>query len=525
MVTVNSAMTSAQELGWQILSQTVRGASHRRSDLPNQDAIGYWPDEKRGLSVILAVSDGHGSARYFRSDRGAKLAVRTAREVLQDFLRGLSKPAVGEAAGADGQPGRAGGQVAPQYNLDEVEDLAKERLPKSLIRHWLEYVEDDIRERPLADEELAKLEQSDKKVADEVRERGLSAVAYGATLLAVLVTESFILYLQLGDGDILAVFEDEQVQRPIEGDDRLMANETTSLCTREAWREFRVRLQPIIDSKPPALILVSTDGYANSFRDEESFLKVGPDLLREVTTQGLEQVERKMEGWLNEASRAGSGDDISLGVIRRLSHTDFDGLYRIGRHAHSRIDDNELRLQAHEQEIETQRSGLEQVRQRIEPLDGVLSRLAELKSGVEELRGGRESQLRSVQRQLRQLTWGGLGGLALVLAGLSADGCLHLRSQGTPASNVNGNVNTGTLSDATNNSAAAGGGDQPQAGGGTTGQTTDGESDGAGASTEQGSGGGGTAAPRRRRRRAAAASNSARGTGARSSRNGRGNRR
>ena len=110
-------------------------------------------------------------------------------------------------------------------------------------------------------------------------------VAYGATILSVIVTEYYMVFLQLGDGDILVVSEEGEVMRPLPKDERLFANETTSLCLPYAWRDFRVRFQTIINSSP-ALILVSTDGYSNSFEIDEEFLKIGPDILDRLRLDG-----------------------------------------------------------------------------------------------------------------------------------------------------------------------------------------------------------------------------------------------
>ena len=76
------------QLGWRVIGATVRGASHARSGLPNQDAILWRPETGAGPLLIVAVSDGHGSAKYFRSHEGSRLAVETATSVLQDFLDG-----------------------------------------------------------------------------------------------------------------------------------------------------------------------------------------------------------------------------------------------------------------------------------------------------------------------------------------------------------------------------------------------------------------------------------------------------
>jgi len=130
------------------------------------------------------------------------------------------------------------------------------------------------------------------------------------------VAESFILYLQLGDGDILTVSERGEVTRPLPDDTRLFADQTTSLCIPEAWRDFRIRFQGLTGA-PPALILLSTDGYANSFVNEAAFLQVGGDIWDLLRAQGLEQVQASLVGWLTEASEKGSGDDITLALLCR----------------------------------------------------------------------------------------------------------------------------------------------------------------------------------------------------------------
>ncbi|MFM7713741.1 MAG: protein phosphatase 2C domain-containing protein, partial [Microcystis sp.] len=60
------------QLKWRCIGESVKGASHVRSGLPNQDAIRWFPESGIGLPLILAVSDGHGSAKSFRSDRGSR---------------------------------------------------------------------------------------------------------------------------------------------------------------------------------------------------------------------------------------------------------------------------------------------------------------------------------------------------------------------------------------------------------------------------------------------------------------------
>jgi hypothetical protein len=278
---------------WRAIGQSVRGAAHLRTGLPNQDAIRWLPASGIGPPLILAVSDGHGSAKYFRSHVGAERAVEVAAWVIQDLL--------------DGQP--------DPTNLSAIKRTAEDRLPREVVRRWKESVAEHLKQSPLTPDELGALERRDGAVARQVIVDA-PTLAYGATVLAVLVAEEFILYLQLGDGDILVVAEDGEITRPLERDARLFANQTTSLCSTDAWRDVQVRFQALVDP-PPAVILLATDGYANSFVNEAAFLKVGTDVWDLIRTEGLEVVQGNLATWLNEASRAGSGDDITLGILCR----------------------------------------------------------------------------------------------------------------------------------------------------------------------------------------------------------------
>ncbi len=278
---------------WCAIGQSVRGAAHLRTGMPNQDAIRWLPASGTGPPLILAVSDGHGSPRYFRSHVGSEKAVETAAWMVQDLL--------------DGQPDPS--------NLSAIKRTAEDRLPQMVARRWEKAVAEHIQQSPLTPDELGTLEKQKGTAARQAVVEN-PALAYGATVLAVLIAETFILYLQLGDGDILVVADDGRVSRPMERDDRLFANQTTSLCTPDAWRDVQVRFQAVVDPAP-AMILLATDGYANSFVNEAAFRQVGTDILEMIRAEGVEAVQESLETWLSEASQAGSGDDITLGILCR----------------------------------------------------------------------------------------------------------------------------------------------------------------------------------------------------------------
>jgi hypothetical protein len=282
---------------WQVIPHSVRGALHERQSVPNQDAIGAWAAGNGLAPVILAVSDGHGSPRSFRSHEGARIAVRTALDTCRAFLAELSNsaPAV-------------------------VKRAADDDLPRQLVRSWRERVDRDFRARPFSDKELELLEQEAGVTARAAPcAPGSHFIAYGATLLVAVVTDSCNLYLQLGDGDIVVVSETGVATwalPDIPKENVLVANETYSLCLEGAAQMFRVGFQRAYGAAP-ALIMLSTDGYINSFADANGFLQVSTDLLTMLRNDGIELVESRLPQWLDEASRAGSGDDITVGLIYR----------------------------------------------------------------------------------------------------------------------------------------------------------------------------------------------------------------
>lgn len=261
-----------------LLGASVQGFSHKRQNKPNQDAIAWQQNLPGKPPVILAVADGHGSAKNFRSHKGSEVAVKVAINTLNDFWANI------EAVN----------------NVSSIKRLAEEKLPREIVDRWLKIVQYDLDKNPLTDSEM-----------DLVK--GKAAIAYGSTLLAVLATDTFILFLQLGDGDILIVSKENNVSRAISKDPRLIANETTSLCVPESWRDLKLAFLPVNDF--PTMILLSTDGYSNSFNDDQDFFKVAFDLRKILEEKSFEFLSSNIVSWLNETSEKGSGDDITAGIV------------------------------------------------------------------------------------------------------------------------------------------------------------------------------------------------------------------
>lgn len=279
---------------WHVFGCTVEGASHRRAGLPNQDAIDWLASYggERPL-VALALADGHGGPRYVRSDVGSQLAVRAARAILRDL--GLEYYRSGDLAA--------------------VKQLAEYRLPTLLVRCWQQLVDAHLAGLPLTPPELEPVgAEMRADLEDDPR------IAYGATVVATLATTDFLLYVQLGDGDIVAVDAAGQAERPpLPVDTQLFGDSTTSLCMADAWRFIRTYFQPLA-ARPPKLVLLATDGYANSFVSESDFLQAATDictLVKQEPVDGVRLLRQELPGWLRTTSDQGSGDDISVGILYR----------------------------------------------------------------------------------------------------------------------------------------------------------------------------------------------------------------
>jgi serine/threonine protein phosphatase PrpC len=276
---------------WRVAGASVRGALHVRDGLPNQDALATWMSSEPAAPVaIVTVADGHGGARHFRSAVGARLAVDLSLNVLREMAA----------------------------RFDTVDDAERARIsaidaPLRIVNAWTDAVHAHLEANPIAEQEWSVLEAVDGVLAVEmVRHEPL--FAYGATLLAALVTEQCVVLMQLGDGDILVVEGDGTARRPVPSDERLVGNLTTSLCRSDAWRDFRCAVLPQGRDSAP-LVLLATDGYANSFRSDAGFRRIGHELLEIIRSQGIGAIAERLPPILDHASNHGSGDDITLGLV------------------------------------------------------------------------------------------------------------------------------------------------------------------------------------------------------------------
>jgi len=369
---------------WRAIGKSVRGANHFQNSTPNQDAIGWWTGAQFGLPLIMAISDGHGGERSFRSNRGSKIAVKITLQVLQEFIKSLPDP----------------------RDLVEAERMATAELPQAILNCWEQAVRADMDENPFQEHELKRLLDKRGPASKEMAEK-YPLLVYGATLLATVITQHFILHLQLGDGDILCVDPSGKTYRPYPRDERLVNNETTSLCSLNV-ADFRLRLEPLTKTGPVMVMMVS-DGYTNSFPDEDELLKAGVELLHCLRLEGVDSFNENLDATLKHISRLVSGDDISLGLLKRSELLDYDNL--MSRFA--LVDAALASLRSDFSSVIGQgdfRKQMEEIRQKLNALSSSLSEmetqgtaLQELMSKLQSFANGGMEPLRDLEKRLGKM--------------------------------------------------------------------------------------------------------------------------
>lgn len=247
---------------WAAIGSVVTGAIHKRNEKPCQDAL-FFRAEK--THAIACVADGHGSEKCPYSDEGAAAAVRVAAEILAEMLP----------------------------TLDVHKDIL---LPKRIEAEWKKEVE---RIHAEAERETSEGEP-------------FPYILYGTTLLAAVAVKDFIFALQIGDGNMLLI--DKNGARPILEAAENVGEDTESLCLTDAWTYVRTQIIPH-GGKSPALFLLSTDGYANSFADSSGFLKAGTDFYKIWQEESLNAIAENLSDWLSQSSEKGSGDDIAMALL------------------------------------------------------------------------------------------------------------------------------------------------------------------------------------------------------------------
>jgi serine/threonine protein phosphatase PrpC len=237
-----------------------------------QDALGWG---KYRDTVLVAVADGHGSPACKYSDIGARKGVSS----FFDVMLNLAKQFQNNQEEFHAFVSRNRNDVIPQKICGEWQKKTREFHQKS---H---------------------------------REEEFSTIYYGTTLLGMMICPSFYFSFQIGDGDILSVTLQGETVHVIR-DEKILGTETHSLSSTDAWKNALTAICYVSNpSDCPALFMLSTDGFCNSFVSEKDFLSSGKDYMNLLREYGEGVIKKHLRGWLKETTESGCGDDIALILV------------------------------------------------------------------------------------------------------------------------------------------------------------------------------------------------------------------
>lgn len=254
-----------------------RGASHQERGRPCQDASLAACHSFKGYPyAVLAVTDGHGSARHARSELGAYCAAQAAEEAASRLLPFAV----------------ACFEQAPDSWLENVRNEFASRFPKHLHQAWQRRVEEDFQRDPPADVAPG----SDPAYR-----------LYGTTVALALVFQGYVFVGAIGDSTLYRLREAGGAEDLLAGQGRRELGLTTdSLASREAPYKWRHRVLPLDEA--PMLVAV-TDGFSDSLAEPLAALE---GIYRDVLRGGFAWLSGVLPASLERLSREGVGDDIAV---------------------------------------------------------------------------------------------------------------------------------------------------------------------------------------------------------------------
>ena len=247
-----------------IFEKSVIGYKNLVKGYQSQDYIDYKEEDKY---IICSVGDGHSTDFFKYSLYGAKFACKASIDILSE-------------------------------NFDMDIEVLREKLINYEIQKQI-----DSRWRLLVEDHYKKNHPNVFKI---------EYIKYSTTLLSVLITDKFILYLKLGDGDIVLKSKDEY-KYVINTRNNLTVD---SLGRNDEYKNIMYSLQKI-DEKENINIVLFTDGYSNAFKNKFDLFNSIENTLQKYNKNIFSRflLFNTYDNYLNSISKNITYDDISIVFI------------------------------------------------------------------------------------------------------------------------------------------------------------------------------------------------------------------
>ncbi len=260
-------------------SYSMTGASHIAKNMICQDSSAYYAAKDFSVAV---VADGHGSKKHFRSNIGSELAVNCTLEVIRRFY-------------ADPE----------EFNREFPKNHKRimRNIERQIISEWNSKVNEHFNLNPVTEAEKSQF------TPEEFAEISVESI-YGTTLVTAVISKDFTFGFQIGDGSLIAVFEDGHTSMIIDYEESNPANITASMCNSNAISMFN---SYYVDNKKIGAVFVSTDGLYTSFGSDLEFLNYHTIIADQLSESDsfADTVSKNIQ----KRTNFGTQDDISLSCI------------------------------------------------------------------------------------------------------------------------------------------------------------------------------------------------------------------
>lgn len=265
-----------------VFGDSVQGASHKRVGMECQDSFkkSICDDE----TIIIAIADGHGSKSCPYSKTGSIIAVNVFCTVMEEFHESYTDNL----------------QMLLTYLNREGDTKVAQAVDTEWKRRVLIAHKNNKRD-------VIRTDNGEKDKVEIYKQ-------YGTTLVGMMITSTFFFAFQLGDGDISYVDNNGYFQ--VLKADKILGTETHSLSKVDSWKNAISTVRRRNSTyELPAIIMMSTDGFSNSYKNEQEFQKTCVEYFEMVKQYGSKAVKKSLKEWLSETSDMGCGDDITLLMV------------------------------------------------------------------------------------------------------------------------------------------------------------------------------------------------------------------
>lgn len=249
-----------------VFSKSVVGYKNEIKNKVSQD---YLKFENINNGIICTIADGHSGDFFINSHKGSKFACESAIEVLKKF-EGL--------------------------DINKMKSLLEDKiLQNEICKQWRILVDKDMRSSlPMVFKD--------------------NYFKYGTTLLVAMIKEDYILYLKLGDGDILSK-QNNNIKKVLHS---YKKNIVDCLAEEKAYDKMIYKI--IRHERNISNVIIYSDGFENSFISYKTMIDEIDSTLTKFNKSIFSRMnlEKNYEEFLSKLSKNGSLDDISLILVNIL---------------------------------------------------------------------------------------------------------------------------------------------------------------------------------------------------------------